>query len=214
MTDDILKALPSRRGHFLLESGYHTDLWFALDALFVAPHDMVQQVSAIAELLRPYSVSAVCGPLLGGAFLAHAIAAHMGLRFYFSQQVPFKTEGGLFTRQYRLPPELRRKVGNERIAIVDDVISAGSSVRATAADLTAAGASTVVVGTILLLGNHAVEHFSTRGIPLVALAHQRFNLWAPAECPLCRTGAPLEDPATSTDHLERGAPPGILHQSP
>jgi len=198
MTDDILKNLPARRGHFLLESGYHTDLWFDLDALFVAPRDIAHQVAALAERLRPYPISAVCGPLLGGAFLAHAVAAHMGLRFFFSQQVPFKTDGGLFAAAYRLPPELRRRAGGERIAIVDDVISAGSSVRATAADLTAAGASTVVVGTILLLGNQAVEHFSARGVPLVALAQQGFNLWAPAECPLCRTGAPLENPAIST----------------
>lgn len=200
MTDDILKTLPARRGHFLLESGYHTDLWFTLDALFVAPHDIAPQVDALAELLRPYPISAVCGPLLGGAFLAHAVASHMGLRFYFSQQVRSKTEGktngGLFAAEYRLPPELRRRVGNEHIAIVDDVISAGSSVRATAADLTAAGAKTVVVGTILLLGSQAVEHFTTCGVPLVALAQQGFNLWTSIECPLCRTGAPLENPVT------------------
>lgn len=198
MTGDILKGLPARRGHFLLESGYHTDLWFTLDALFVDPQKIAPQVAALAEMLRPYSISAVCGPLLGGAFLAHAVAAHMGVRFYFVEQAPLKTDGGLFAAEYRLPPELRRRVRNERIAIVDDIISAGSSVRATASELTAAGAATVVVGTIVLLGNQATEYFSTLGVPLVALAREEFNLWAPAECPLCRTGAPLEDPVRST----------------
>lgn len=193
MTDDILRTLPARRGHFLLESGYHTDLWFTLDALFVAPHDIAPQVSALADLFRPYSITAVCGPLLGGAFLAHAVAAHMGARFYFSQQVKIKTDGSLFAAEYRLPTELRRRAGNERVAIVDDVISAGSSVRATAAELSAAGATTVVVGAFLLLGNQSVEYFSAREVPVVALARQEFNLWAPAECPLCRTGAPLEN---------------------
>jgi orotate phosphoribosyltransferase len=198
MTDDLLTGLPARRGHFLLESGYHTDLWFNLDALFVAPSDLAPQVAALSELLRPYSISAVCGPLLGGAFLAQAVAYHMGLRFYYTQQVPTKTPGPLFSAGYQLPPELRRQVGNERIAIVDDVVSAGSSVRATAEDLITTGAQTVVVGTLLLLGNQAVDHFAARGIPLVALARQNFNLWAPAECPLCRAGASLEDPVTST----------------
>ncbi len=198
MTDDLLKSLPARRGHFLLESGYHTDLWFNLDALFVAPYDLAPQIATLSELLRPYSISAVCGPLLGGAFLAYAVAAHMGLRFYFTQQVPAKTEGPLFAAEYQLPPELRRQVGDERIAIVDDIVSAGSSVRATAADLTAAGAKTVVVGTLLVLGNQAVDYLSARGIPLVALGRQDFNLWAPAKCPLCRAGASLEDPVTST----------------
>ncbi len=198
MTDDIFKTLPARRGHFLLESGYHTDLWFTLDALFVRPHNIAPQITALAEMLRPYQVSAVCGPLLGGAFLAHALAAHMGLRFYFTQQMPSGTGDGLFAAEYRLPPELRRLAGGERIAVVDDCISAGSSVRATEEELIAAGASTVVVGTILLLGNEAVEHFSAHRVPVVALDQQGFNLWTPAKCPLCRTGAPLENPITST----------------
>jgi orotate phosphoribosyltransferase len=112
--------------------------------------------------------------------------------------VPIKTDAGLFAAEYRLPPELRRRVGQERIAIVDDCISAGSSVRATAAALTTNGARAVVVGTLLLLGSQAVEHFSARGLPLIALVRQGFNLWTPAECPLCRTGAPLENPITAT----------------
>ncbi|MDT4953236.1 MAG: orotate phosphoribosyltransferase [Acidobacteriota bacterium] len=198
MIDDVLKSLPAKRGHFLLESGYHTDLWLTLDALFVTPHEIAPRVAALAELLRPYSISAICGPLMGGAFLAHALAAHMNLRFYFTQQVPVGTDAGLFAAQYRLPPELRRRVCDERIAIVDDCISAGSSVRATAAALTEAGAQTIVVGTILLLGDEAVEHFSARGVSLVALAHQKFNLWASIECPLCRAGAPLENPVAFT----------------
>ena len=198
MTADILKALPARRGHFLLESGYHTDLWFTLDAMFVAPHEIAPQVAALAEMLRPYSISAICGPLLGGAFLAHAVAAQMRLRFYFSEPAPLKTDGGLFAAEYRLPPELRRRVRNERIAVVDDIISAGSSARATASELTAAGASIVVVGAMVILGNQATEYFSARGVPLVALAREEFNLWEPAECSLCRTGVQLENPASST----------------
>ena len=198
MTGDILKTLPARRGHFLLESGYHTDLWFTLDALFLDPHQIAPQVTALAELLRPYSISAVCGPLLGGAFLAQALAVQMAVRFYFSEQVPVKTDGALFTAEYRLPPELRRRVRDERIAVVDDIISAGSSVRATVAELTAAGASTAVVGAIVLLGNQATEYFSACGVPLVAIAREEFNLWPPAECSQCRIGALLEDPAEGT----------------
>ena len=200
MTDDTLKALPVRRGHFLLESGYHTDLWFTLDALFVAPHEIAPQVASLADKLQPYEISAVCGPLFGGAFLAHAVAAHMGVRFYFSEQAPLKTDGGLFAAEYRLPPELRRMVRNERIAIVDDVISAGSSVRATASELDAAGALTAVVGTLVLLGDKATAYFSERGVPLVAVTREKFNLWDPAECLLCRTGARLENPVTDLSH--------------
>jgi orotate phosphoribosyltransferase len=200
MTDDVLKTLPVRRGHFLLESGYHTDLWFNLDALFVSPEQIAPHVSALAELLRPFEISAVCGPLLGGAFLAQALATHLSLRFYFTEPTPLQTDRSspeLFAAAYRLPSDLRQGVRDERIAIVDDVISAGSSARATATELAAAGAATVAVGALLLLGDEAVAHFSTRSVPLVAVARRDFNLWSPADCPLCHIGEPLEKPVTS-----------------
>ncbi len=199
MTSDLIKSLPARRGHFLLESGFHSDFWFTLDALFVEPGKIAHQVSSLAELLRPYEISAVCGPLLGGAFLAQAIAADMGVRFYYTQpEQPIETtsEGELFTARYRLPTELRRRISNERVAIVDDFISAGSSVRATAAELNEAGATTVVVGTMMLLGNQAVEYFTERAVPVVAVAKQGLNLWSPDECLLCRSGTPLENPVS------------------
>lgn len=199
MTEDILKTLPVGRGHFLLESGYHTDLWFNLDALFVSPEKIAPQVAALSELLLPYEVSAVCGPLLGGAFLAQLVAQHMDIRFYFTEPSPLQTDrdrSALFAAEYRLPADLRERARDERIAIVDDIISAGSSVRATAAELAAAGAATPVVGALLLLGNEAVEHFSSRGVPLVAVARQDFNLWAPGDCPSCQTGEALENPMT------------------
>jgi orotate phosphoribosyltransferase len=198
MTADLIKSLPARRGHFLLESGYHTDFWFTLDALFVEPGEIADQVAGLAELLRPYEITAVCGPLLGGAFLAHAVAAHMCVRFYYTlpEQPTVTSEGELFVARYRLPTELRRRISKERVAIVDDFISAGSSVRATAAELKEAGATTVVVGTMMLLGNQAAQYFTERTVPVVSVAQQEFNLWPPSECPLCRSGTPLENPVS------------------
>ena len=195
MADSILSAVPLRRGHFRLESGYHTDLWLTLDALFVSPAAIAPQVAALADLLRPYSETGVGGPVLGGAFLAEALAAHMVLRFYFSQPVAANAEGRLFAAEYALPTALRHHLAGERIAIVDDVISAGSSARATGAALADAGATTVAVGSLLLLGRQAEAHFSALGVPVVALARQEFNLWLPGDCPLCVDKIALEDPA-------------------
>jgi orotate phosphoribosyltransferase len=193
--EGILEALPCRRGHFLLESGYHSDLWLSLDALFLDPNALAPHVAALAELVRPYDVSATCGPLLGGAFLAQALAAHLGVRFYYCQPTDAASEGQLFTATYRLPNDLARRAENERVAVVDDLISAGSSVRAAVAALTAAGATPVVVGALLTLGTAAIDHFSDIGMPLVALGRTAFDLWAPTDCPHCLAGVPLEDPA-------------------
>jgi len=194
VTADILAALPVRRGHFLLESGYHTDLWFTLDALFVNPLSVEPLIAALADRLRRHEISAVCGPLLGGAFLAQSIATTLGVGFYYSESRPAPASAGLFTTEYQLPPELRRRVRGQRVAVVDDIISAGSSVRATVAALTVAGASTAVVAALVVLGDAAVVYFADQGVPVETLQQREFVLWQPSDCPLCRAGIALEDP--------------------
>jgi orotate phosphoribosyltransferase len=193
MIGDVLTALPARSGHFLLESGYHTDLWLTLDALFVDPPGVATLVAALADKLRPHAVTAVCGPLLGGAFLAQALAGTLGARFYYTEPAPGSAASGLFTASYRLPAGQRRRIRGERVAVVDDLISAGSSTRATIAAITAADASAIVVGTLLVLGDEGLAHFASQRLAVETLGQRAFNLWTPADCPLCRTDLRLED---------------------
>ncbi len=193
MTDDILSTMPHRTGHFLLESGFHADLWFNLDTLFTKPREIAPLISELARRLTTYNPDVVCGPLLGGAFLAQAIAIELGIDFYHSEPGPSRTSPGLFSAAYRLPPGLKLRASGKRVALVDDVISAGSSVRATAATLDEAGASVVVVGAFVLLGNRAADHFQSRETPVEALAQREFRVWDPAECPMCHENMPVQN---------------------
>jgi orotate phosphoribosyltransferase len=190
---DLLSTLPVRQGHFLLESGYHANLWVSLESLFVDTARATALIRALTGRLRRYDVTAVCGPMFGGAFLALAIANELGAHFYFTRQQDSAHEG-LFRATYTLPSELHALVRNERVALVDDAISAGSSVRATKIALDDAGATTVVVGALVTLGNTARDYFEALGIPMEALSHREFNMWKPAECPLCAAGACLVNP--------------------
>jgi hypothetical protein len=65
----------------------------------------------------------------------------------------------------------------------DDVISAGSSVRATAAALSDAGASVAVVGAQFLLGRIGLDHFAGRSIPVESLGKREFTFVGPVELP-------------------------------
>jgi orotate phosphoribosyltransferase len=190
----LFGALPVRRGHFLLESGYHTDTWLDLATLFVDPVKIAPAVTMLAGRLRRYACDAICGPMTGGAFLAQALAAALRICFFYTEPVP-ATSSGLFTAAYRLPADMGPQVAGSRVAVVDDVISAGSSVRATIATLEAAGASIIVVGTLLALGDVGSSHLAGRGLPLEALGRRDFAMWEPGDCPLCRSGVPLADPA-------------------
>lgn len=188
-----LPALPGREGHFRLESGLHTDRWLTLDALFASPGDAAPLITALAARLKSYSVAGVCGPLVGGAFLAQSLAAALGVDFYFSEPETTPRSAGLFSAEYRVPAGLRSRMSGARLALVDDVISAGSSVRATAKAVAGAGASIVVVGTLLALGTVALDHFARLEIPVEALERRELSLWSPETCPLCRAGAALHD---------------------
>jgi orotate phosphoribosyltransferase len=190
---DILSALPGRDGHFLLESGYHSNLWVPLDGLFRDPTKAALLVTALAAKLSSYEVTAVCGPTVGGAFLALAVARELGKRFYFTVPRP-SPAGGLFKVEYALPPELHRMVKGERLAVVDDAISAGSSARATKSALDDAGASTIVAAALMTFGDTGVNYFARHGIPIEFLSQREFMMWKPDECPRCRSGEPLVDP--------------------
>ena len=191
---DVLDALPFRRGHFRLESGLHSEMWLELDALFAEPRAVAPLVAALAERLRPHAVSVVCGPLTGGAFLAQALAAALGVGFAYAEPRRSEGDSGLFRAAYALPPTLRARLRGVRVAVVDDVISAGSSVRAAISALEEAGAATAVVGTLLLLGDAAAAHLGARGIAVEALTRRAFTLWTPEDCPHCRQSLALEDP--------------------
>lgn len=189
-----LSELPIRNGHFLLESGYHSNLWLTLDDLFVDAHKVAPLVGVLAERLGGYDVTAFCGPLRGGAFLAHALATRLGKRFYYSVPRQIAGGAGLFKAEYEFPEALRAGLSRERVALVDDAMSAGSSVRATKIALDAIGAPTMVVAALLTLGSQGVDYFRGLGIPVEALERRTFEMWKPEDCPLCRTGNPLVDP--------------------
>jgi orotate phosphoribosyltransferase len=191
--DPLISLLAGRKGHFRLESGHHGDLWLDLDLLLLRPVAVRPFVIQLAERIRPYAVQAVCGPLTGGAFVAEMVAVELDVEFYYALRLAPANRDGLFTVDYRIPDALREQVRGRRIAIVNDVISAGSAVRGTFADLQVCGARSVAMGTLLTLGSSAARFAAENQMPLEALAALDAPLWVPDECPLCAGGVPLED---------------------
>jgi orotate phosphoribosyltransferase len=187
-----------RQGHFRLESGHHSQLWFDLDSLFVEPARIAPLVNALAQALRAYELHAVCGPLVGGAFLGQMLSATLQVEFSFTERVLHAEREGLYRAEYRLPRGLRERVRGKRIAIVDDVISAGSAVRGTYAELQTHGAQPCVVGALLMLGSVASDFFAQQGVRVTSVAQLPYELWMPGDCPLCNSGLPIEDPAAGT----------------
>ncbi len=192
----FLELVVDRRGHFRLESGHHSGLWLNLDPLFAEPRRIAPFVAALASALRPHAVSAVCGPLLGGAFLAQLVAHVLAVEFCFTERVMPTQTGGLYRARYLLPSVFAARLRGKRVAMVDDVMSAGSALRGTYAELQTHDAAPVVVGALLVLGSTGDRFFAERRVAVEAVARDDYDLWLPADCPLCAAGLPLEDVAT------------------
>jgi orotate phosphoribosyltransferase len=195
-TTSFLELIAGRRGHFQLESGHHGELWFDLDALFAVPGRIAPFISELTESLRPYDVAAVCGPLLGGAFLAQLVAQLLDVEFCFTERVMPRDAIGLYRATYRLPPAFIDRLRGRRIAMVDDVMSAGSALRGTYTELQTHGATPVVAAALMVLGNTGADYFAERQVAVKAVVRESYSLWLPSDCPHCATATPLENVST------------------
>lgn len=192
MQEEILKALVARKGHFRFESGYHGDLWLEIPLLYRHPKRLRRFAAELVRRLKVHEIDAVCGPLVEGAFLAQMVAEQLGVEFYFAEQFTHPHGNALYPIGYRIPKALRTSLAGKRVAIVDDVINAGSAVSGTFADLQDCGATTVALGALLALGGKASEFAAQSGVQLESLGYLANTLWEPRNCPLCASGADFE----------------------
>lgn len=189
--------LGARKGHFRLESGYHGALWLDLDPLFIMPSRIQPYIETLAERLKRHNIQAVCGPLIGGAFLAQTLAALLDTEFYFTERFVPSNRDTLYPVEYRLPSGVGSMVRGKAVAVVDDAISAGSAVRGTLTALRSNGAKPVALGALLVLGAQAQQYCQEQGLTLEYVEQFPYEVWLPTECPLCEAGVLLEDMGAS-----------------
>ena len=158
--------------------------------MFWSAATVVPLAERLADRLAREAVDVVCGPLVGGALLGRLVAARLGVAFVHAERTT--TGDGLHAADYRVP--LASRPAGTRVVIVDDVVNAGSAVRATARALGAAGATTVGIGALLVLGETGRTWATDTGLPITSLAEWANLLHEPASCPLCAAGEPLETP--------------------
>jgi orotate phosphoribosyltransferase len=192
MASTVSALLVQRRGHFQMESGYHSASWSDLGSLFDHPDQLRPFVSELARRLSSHHPAAVCGPMTGGAKLAEMIATELGLRCFVAERFETPEATGLFPVRYVIPKAQRQDVRGLSVTIVDDAISAGSAVRGTCADLIACGARPVALGALIVFGDAATHFASEMGLALEGIERMPLDMWRPADCPLCEAGVPLD----------------------
>jgi orotate phosphoribosyltransferase len=96
------------RGHFLLTSGRHSDLYFEKFRLLEQPALLERLVGAVLASLPREAVAAaqaVVGPTLGGVIVAYEAARQLGVRALYAER---EGDGRAFRRGSMLEPEHAR----------------------------------------------------------------------------------------------------------
>jgi orotate phosphoribosyltransferase len=169
-------------GHFLLTSGLHSDRYLQ-SALVLQFPDLAEALgTALGARTAHLQPTAVLSPALGGLVIGHEVARALGIRALFAERI----SGDLTLRRgFTLGPD-------DRVLIVEDVITTGGSTRETSDVAIAAGASVVGAASIVDRGSDPAR----LNLPLYSLVTLKVPAYQPASCPLCAQGLPVVKPGS------------------
>ena len=173
-------------GHFLLKAGRHAGRYLEKFLVLQHPRYGVELCRRFAEALAPHTPTLVVGPTTGGVLLSFETARQLGggVRAAFAE--PMATGGRALRRGWAIAPD-------ERVAIVDDILTTGASLVETVDAVRAAGVEPVAAAVMV---DRSVEPIEL-GIPLLSLGRIEIPSWDPAACELCAAGIPLRKPGSS-----------------
>lgn len=153
-------------GHFILSSGLRSPVFLQKARVFMYPEKSAILCSALADKIRAEGfgdVSKVVSPAIGGIIPGYETARHLKLPALYTERV-----NGVF--------ELRRGFEiekNEKVIVVEDIVSTGLSIRECIETLRNIGAD--VVAAACLIDRSGGE--ADVGVPLVSLTRYKVSAY-------------------------------------
>jgi orotate phosphoribosyltransferase len=169
-------------GHFKLSSGLHSPGYMQSALVLQHPQHAEALGRALAERMRPVGATVVLSPALGGLIIGHEVARALGLRAIFAE----RQEGALVLRRgFTLDQQ-------DRVLVVEDVLTTGGSTRETMSVAAATGARIVGAAAIVDRSGGTVRF----DVPFAALLDVALPTYDPSACPLCANGSPVVKPGS------------------
>jgi len=172
------------KGHFILSSGLHSPKYLQCALALQFPFDATKFGKAIAEHFVNSEIETVASPAIGGLVIGYAVAQALNVRFIWTER-----QNGEMT--------LRRGFSvreNEKILVVEDVITTGGSTRECIEALEKNGAKVVNAASIIDRSNGAVDV----GVPRISLVNMDVPSYKPEDCPMCAEGIEAVKPGSRT----------------
>jgi len=187
MTRDELLDLFRRsgallEGHFRLTSGLHSSGYLQCALVLQHPAHAEALGRAIADRTRSLRPTAVLSPALGGVVIGHEVGRALGVRALFAE----RQDGELMLRRGFVIAE------NDRVVVVEDVLTTGGSTRETMQVARASGGQVVGAASIVNRSGGQAEF----DVPFASLLDIDLPTYEPDKCPLCAQGLPVVKPGS------------------
>jgi len=169
-------------GHFILSSGLHSPNYLQCALALAYPADAAKFGKAIAEHFVNENIETVASPAIGGLVIGFAVAQALNVKFIWTER-----QNGEMT--------LRRGFSlkeNERILVVEDVITTGGSTRECIAALQKNSGKVVAAASIIDRSNGAADV----GVPRISLVSMNVPSYKTEDCPLCAEGIEAVKPGS------------------
>ena len=172
------------KGHFLLKSGLHSPVYWEKFQVLQSPGYTEQLCRMIATHFGKQKIQVVAGPTTGGIILAFETARQLGVRGIFAEKE------GAAERAFKRGFSINQ---GERVLIVDDILTTGSSIREVMAAVTKPGGIVIGIGVLVDRSEQRVEF----NVPLFSCHRSITPTYPPQDCPLCAAQIPLVKPGSS-----------------
>ena len=186
--DDALKIFEESgallSGHFVLTSGRHSDRYFEKFHVLRYPKYVEALCADLAEKLAPSKPDVILGPTTLGILLAYEVAKHLGVTAAYGEKGP---DGARFLRRPEHLPE------GARVAVVDDILTTGGSIRECTTLVEKHSAELVSVGVLVDRSAGSIDF----GVPLVANLSLTVQSWEESELPDWLANTPITRPGST-----------------
>ena len=172
------------KGHFLLASGLHSPIYWEKFKVLQSPSYTEQLCRIITTHFQKQRIQVAAGPTTGGIILAFEVARQLGVRGIFAEKEEATKRA--FRRGFSINP-------GERVLIVDDILTTGSSIRQVMTAVTKQGGKVIGIGVLVDRSEQKPEF----GVPLFSCLHSITPTYTPQDCPLCAARIPLVKPGGS-----------------
>lgn len=181
--DIFIKAGALLQGHFLLTSGLHSPVYWEKFKVLQYPQYTHALCQMIADHYKDERIEVVAGPTTGGVILAYETARLLGVRGIFAE----RTESGrAFKRGFMISPD-------ERVLIVDDILTTGSSLKETIEAVRVMQGQIIGIGVLVDRSEKGID----LGFPIFSCLRSPAVTYLPETCPLCQQGIPIVKPGSS-----------------